>query len=52
MEERREVVHTCSLPEREHAVYPGNERVSERDRRAALGDDSDALSGRMTGPHA
>ncbi len=52
MEERRELerVHTCSPPE--CAVYPRIERVSERDRKAALGEDSGALRGGMTGSHA
>lgn len=52
MEERKELelVHTCSRSER--AVYPRIERVSEHDRRAALGEDSGAVSGDTTGCHA
>ena len=48
------LVHTCASQEPEPAVYPQIERVSERDRRAALGDDSEGLGlgGRMTGCHA
>ena len=52
MEERKELerVHTCLRSGR--AVYPRIERVSERDRKAALGEDSGALSGGMTDCHA